>query len=664
MNEWLDQAGYLFNNEDAVWRRSEFEGISYSDGDEFEQRMERILRAARDKSIFSTDLAAACIDWPSYYHLSCIRANIVRPFEEGLSGADVLEVGAGCGAITRFLGESGANVCALEGSHRRARIARLRTSDLSNVTVVAENFETFAVDRKFDFITFVGVLEYAHQFIQGAHPACSMLAKARSLLKPTGAVLIAIENQLGLKYFAGAPEDHIGRRMFGLEDRYSPNGVRTYGRAELATLVGDAGFSHTRFYAPFPDYKFPVTIFSEEGLTAQDFDAASVLSSSIFSDRQLTSYLSFDLPRVWDVVVRNRLGMELANSFLVVASGEAMSDSSGLAWHYSSGRRPKFCKRLSFERNKAGDIRISAKLLQAPKERSADDEIAIELESDVPYVQGTPLATELRTMLTIDGWTVEQVAQFIKRYLDIAEDLIRREGVEVSMSSAEQVIPGRFFDLIPQNIIRNESGDFFLIDKEWVYQEPVSVEWLVFRAISGLFSTLPIAGASATEFSRTRIGFLMALYQALGFGGSEEQLLELGRKEAHIQSLVLGQAILGDSWGPYQSLAPTGADNIGPVYSLGEIVERYVRLQEEAARLRNFCGGDPREPLSSLQKRLQEEQARSSQVAALEAERDLSREEIVKLENHIDKLEKTIEGSFSFRVVNRLRALKQAIFAR
>jgi 2-polyprenyl-3-methyl-5-hydroxy-6-metoxy-1,4-benzoquinol methylase len=639
MNEWLEQAGYLFNKSDSLWCRSEFKGIAYSDGDEFEQRMERILHGVEDKSIFSPELAAACVDWPSHYHLSCIRANILRPFEEGLRGADVLEVGAGCGAITRFLGEAGANVCALEGSPRRARIARMRAVDLPNVTVVAENFETFGVNRKFDVVTFIGVLEYANQFVQGAHPARAMLEKARSMLKPGGMVLVAIENQLGLKYFAGAPEDHVTRRMFGIEERYSPDGVRTYGRAELAEIVRDAGFAHARFYAPFPDYKFPVTIFSEEGMTAQDFDAASVLSGSIFSDRQLTSYLSFDLPRVWDVVVRNKLGMDLANSFLVVASNVAPDQSTVLAWHYSSGRTPKFCKRLCFQRNEAGDIRISAKLLSSASGPSITDEIRIELENDAPYVQGTPLAAELRSLLTTDGWSIEQVAQFIKRYLHTAEALMRREGFEVSMSSAEQMIPGRFLDLIPQNIIRSDAGDSYLIDKEWVYQEEVNVAWLVFRAVSGLLVSLPVAGVSVTEFSNSRLGFMVSLYNALGFGRSEEQILELGRKEAHLQSLVLGRPVAADSWGPHEALSLTGGLKKGPLYGFQEIVEGYASLQRE-------------------------EMARADQFSTLQSELHLTLEINKLLEKRIHELEKTIQESLSFKIMSFLRALKAGILER
>jgi hypothetical protein len=113
MTPWLHECGYTLDQTTGVWLRPNFSGIAYNDGDEVELRIEKVVAAASDRSLFSPELAAACSDWPSYYHLSRTRANLLRPFAQRLMGADVLEVGAGCGAITRYLGEAGAHVCAL-----------------------------------------------------------------------------------------------------------------------------------------------------------------------------------------------------------------------------------------------------------------------------------------------------------------------------------------------------------------------------------------------------------------------------------------------------------------------------------------------------------------------------------------------------------------------
>src|SRR5210317_759869 len=86
-----------------VWQRQEYKGIPYSDGDDVERRLKKIIQGAADVSVTSVELIGHCTDWPTRYHLSSQRANLLRPFEEQLVGKQILEIGAGCGAITRYL---------------------------------------------------------------------------------------------------------------------------------------------------------------------------------------------------------------------------------------------------------------------------------------------------------------------------------------------------------------------------------------------------------------------------------------------------------------------------------------------------------------------------------------------------------------------------------
>ena len=143
----LESAGYQHEAASKIWLKPTYSSIAYSDGDEVEQRIGNIIGQATDISVLSTELSQKFTDWASLYHLSSSRANILRPMESILKGADVLEIGAGCGAITRYLGEIGANVVALEGSLRRAAIARSRTRDLDNVEVVGTASTNFHANR-------------------------------------------------------------------------------------------------------------------------------------------------------------------------------------------------------------------------------------------------------------------------------------------------------------------------------------------------------------------------------------------------------------------------------------------------------------------------------------------------------------------------------------
>ncbi|MCE7917560.1 MAG: class I SAM-dependent methyltransferase, partial [Nitrosomonas sp. PRO5] len=364
MNSFLIKTGYILDVVTGIWSRQDYTGIAYSDGDEVEQRIASIINEISDLSVLSSKLRQHCTDWPSLYHLSGTRANILRPFENDLHG-DILEIGAGCGAITRYLGECGGNVLALEGSPRRAAIARARTRDLQNVTVVSDRFDLFSADQKFDAITLIGVLEYANLFTPGESPALNMLERVRALLKPEGKLFIAIENQLGLKYFAGAPEDHLGQPMYGIEGRYRNDQPQTFGRKELSSLIKKAGFNTAEFLAPFPDYKLPVSIITEHGFSSDVFDASALAYQSVRRDPQLPPILTFSPELVWPTLVHNGLALELSNSFLVVAgnANEQVFDPIILAWHFTTERLKEFCKETLFLKAKEGKIEVRYRLL-------------------------------------------------------------------------------------------------------------------------------------------------------------------------------------------------------------------------------------------------------------------------------------------------------------
>lgn len=53
--------------------------------------------------------------------------------------------------------------------------------------------------------------------------------------------MIAIENQLGLKYWAGCTEDHVGKYFEGLEGYPQTEGVKTFSRKALKDLIESAG---------------------------------------------------------------------------------------------------------------------------------------------------------------------------------------------------------------------------------------------------------------------------------------------------------------------------------------------------------------------------------------------------------------------------------------
>ncbi|WP_198528767.1 class I SAM-dependent methyltransferase [Kineothrix alysoides] len=72
--------------------------------------------------------------WPVLYHLSPLRENIVDwvPMDKD---AKVLEVGAGCGAITGSLAKKAGSVTCIDLSKKRSMINAYRHQDCDNVTI-------------------------------------------------------------------------------------------------------------------------------------------------------------------------------------------------------------------------------------------------------------------------------------------------------------------------------------------------------------------------------------------------------------------------------------------------------------------------------------------------------------------------------------------------
>ena len=105
-----------------------------------------------------------------------------------------------------------------------------------------------AFDAPFDYVLLIGVLEYAGKYTDGEDPYRTFLENIRRYLKPDGRLLIAIENRLGLKYFSGAPEDHLGRSFAGLKGYDPAAGVKTFSHSELKVLLERSGFVGNRFY--------------------------------------------------------------------------------------------------------------------------------------------------------------------------------------------------------------------------------------------------------------------------------------------------------------------------------------------------------------------------------------------------------------------------------
>ncbi|EKN62795.1 class I SAM-dependent methyltransferase [Schinkia azotoformans] len=232
----------------------------YSDGDIEDELLEIVKKYEDYEIIIKNDNR-----WPILYHLSKYRANIIEWYPMS-KDKTVLEIGAGCGAITGVLCEKTHHVTAVELSKKRSMINAYRHKSNGNLEIIVGDLNKIEFTEQYDYITLIGVLEYASLFTEGKTPFFDFLMKIKQLLKPGGKLFIAIENKYGLKYWAGAREDHTGRFFDSIEGYSGEVSARTFSKRELMSLLENVGFSNQQYYYPIPDYKLPFRIYSDERL--------------------------------------------------------------------------------------------------------------------------------------------------------------------------------------------------------------------------------------------------------------------------------------------------------------------------------------------------------------------------------------------------------------
>jgi 2-polyprenyl-3-methyl-5-hydroxy-6-metoxy-1,4-benzoquinol methylase len=586
MIDCLKQAGYHQDAVSSVWTKGTIAPFAYNDGDDVEQRILYILQNAHDLSLASDELREHETDWASTYHLSAGRTHLLMPFADALKGKRVLEIGSGCGAITRYLGELGCEVLALEGSARRAHITRTRTRDLPNVHVLNESFSQFSGQSGFDVITLIGVLEYSAMFTESEQPALSMLKRVASLLKPEGTLYVAIENQLGLKYWAGIPEDHLAIPMVGLENKYSAKGVRTWGRRTLLAQQKQAGFENVQVYCPFPDYKFPITIIPEAAFeTASDL-TQRLVQESLLQDPQIHQQPVFNLQHVWPSVQAQGLAADLSNSFMLVCKQQAFSEQEQAreqaVYHYSGKRIAALRKQKLFVIEDGCDIRVNSgpqftqkvapllSILVTPPDPGLG--ILRQKFGAETYQPNATLQYAFQAVLTRTDWTFADLREVCMHYWQALTSLSEAHATD------GQRLSGALLDAVPRNIVLNHSGPS-LIDEEWELTEPVPLIYVFWRGLLNAFWGLRSFGSSQ-EINGTTYHALMGKVLASIAPSLPWDADQYLRYEVAIQKTVTGVEPLAAFFRKYYGPIPMDYPFLAPDATGRQIASLEAQLDQ------------------------------------------------------------------------------------
>lgn len=422
--------------------------------------------------------------WPILYHLSSQRENIVEwiPIQKT---DKVLEVGSGCGAITGVLSRKAGSVTSVDLSRKRSRINAYRHSECSNLTIKVGNFKDIEpdLDRDYDLICLIGVFEYGISYIGGDTPFEDFLNIIKSHVKQGGRIVIAIENKLGLKYFAGCKEDHLGTYFSGITNYVDGGGVRTFTRPGLEKIFKTCQVQESHFYYPYPDYKFMTTLFSDKKLPGK-----GELSNNLRNfDRD--RILLFDEKNAFDGIAEDGLFPVFSNSYLVVLGPDYdteyvrysndRAESFRICTEIVGGGKeenPKIVRKRPLGEAAAQHILNLKTAYEGLTEKYKDSSLLVnrckvtgEGEgacAEFEFVKGVPLTELLDQALEKEDE---------KRFRELFREYLQKIDYNNEAPIAD-------FDPVFSNILVD--GDTWtLIDYEWTFGRAIDTRELAFRAV-------------------------------------------------------------------------------------------------------------------------------------------------------------------------------------
>ncbi len=489
----------------------------YSDGDIEDVLLE--IAKNKEKKDYASAIDEA-VNWPVLYHFSKQRENIVSWLP--ITKADkVLEVGSGCGAITGALAKMAGQVTSIDLSKKRSQVNAYRHEECENVTIHVGNFLDVepGLDTDYDYICLIGVFEYGQSYMGGDKPFHKFLNILKKHVKDGGRIVIAIENKHGLKYFAGCKEDHLGTYFSGIESYPQGGYVRTFSRNGLENIFNECGVSEYHFYYPYPDYKFPTTIFSDKRLPLP-----GELSNNIRNfDRE--RLLLFNEKNAFDGIIEDGLFPVFSNSYMAILGPdvdvEFVRFSNERAEEYSistvmceeEGKRVVKKYPLDIKAYSHVEELFNTYISLSKKYEGSELKVCpcrIEKEEGVPvavfdYIQGKTL-TEMLDARVKSG----DMNGFNKLVLEFNRKIDYNADKNIND-----------LDLVFSNVLINDDN-WTIIDYEWIKKEPMDAKYQTYRALycysqenearekvdfSECFKELGITSSDIEEYTRQEVEF-------------------------------------------------------------------------------------------------------------------------------------------------------------
>ncbi len=426
-----------------------------------------------------------------------MKSNIIKwyPFEKNKK---MLEIGSNYGEITCELVKKCNDITLIEFSKKKAECISKRLEDADNVKIfVCTSLKEISLEEKYDYITLLGIAEYAKQI--GFKNLEELILWAQNHLTEEGKIFLAIDNKFGVRNLAGTTrnKDEVPFASF---KPYIEKNYELYGKTEIENILKKNNITNYKFYYPVPNYNLTHLIYTDKYMPKKaDYNLYY---------REDEEILFNELNFMYEAIKNEKFDL-FTNSYLIEINKKQDLDCSDICFvNYSNMRKieykiitkisPSKVTKQSYEEKGLNHIKQIQNNIDKLKtigfnvcENNNENEIIS------PYVSMSTMDEYLANIAN-SGKTelfYEEIfkwEKFLKEKLKTVSDTKKTifENYNISISEEQKsrlnFVEDGFIDLIFQNTFYDGTSDYIVFDQEW-YEEGLPLQFIMYRSIKQLF---------------------------------------------------------------------------------------------------------------------------------------------------------------------------------
>lgn len=249
-----------------------------------------------------------------------LRKNIISwyPFKEGSS---ILEIGTQEAEITETLGQNNREVVSVSFSEEIKNEVKQKLQHKAKIAIIVQSPENIRPQGKFDYITLIGILEYAKKVFNKTPE--ELIGHLKQYLKPDGVFIIATDNKLGISNLCTETEE---------------NSKKLLSKNRIEKILNNQNLQYKKYYYPLPNYIVPNVIFTDKHLP--DFETIG-RNLTIYDDNVVVALNETE--KFKTILEEDEEEFKnYANSFLIECSEEILQENNIEFVAFSNIRKPQY----------------------------------------------------------------------------------------------------------------------------------------------------------------------------------------------------------------------------------------------------------------------------------------------------------------------------------